>query len=165
MLEKQLDFILKGGLTKRYHTTDTLRPQNVAEHSFFVAWLMILMYGISSADDMFGALHHDIAEGSVGDISSPVKRAHPELKIILDICEDKAYSETDLATLVIDSVSKRRIKMADNMEGLLFCSREIRAGNRSIDMLEAYRNYVGYITALKPEDKELELLNIILGRT
>ena len=36
---EQLDFILNGGETIRYHTTPTLRNQRVDSHSFNVAML------------------------------------------------------------------------------------------------------------------------------
>lgn len=160
-MRKDLDFIMKGGLTKRYHTTDTLRSQNVAEHSFFVAWLICFMYADSNhlQSTMCFALAHDVAEGHVGDVSSPVKRANPALKLILDDAENEAWLAIGRSPPPISTVEKRMLKMADNMEGMLFCCRERAAGNKAVQ--KVYDNYRSYTLQLNPVGKELALLTII----
>jgi len=163
-MKKQLDFILKGGLTKRYHTWDTTRQQNVAEHSFFVAWLLMLMYGIDEVSEyvLVHALAHDISEGAVGDVASPVKRAMPELKKLLDKAEDAAFKESGLPfDEKATDEERRQLKMADNMEGLMFCRVELNKGNQQ--MQEVYDNYHSYIVAMKPVGKELKMFKLLGG--
>lgn len=165
MLKKQLDFIMEGALTKRYHCTDTLKEQNVAEHSFIVAWLLALMY--HENDDKLElyqlvslALLHDLAEAQIGDIASPIKRAHPELKGVLDIAEEGALQASGFNPIIMTPIQKRKLKLADNMEGMLFCVRERFKGNKKIVL--AYKNYLQYTKELEPlPGKELELFNLI----
>lgn len=164
MLDKKLDFIIKGGLTKRYHTQGTIHEQNVAEHSFFVAWLIILMYGShkSLGHLLHLALFHDIAEGSVGDVASPVKRRYPDLSSYLHHAEAEALEEAGMLALATNNELRKMLKMADNMEGLLHCAEEIRRGNT--DAIEIYNNFLAYTLALEPEGKELDLLIAIKRR-
>lgn len=143
-IDYQLDFILKGGRTRRYHTNATIRDQNVAEHSFFVAWLYVLMYGNDDLEPILASLYHDIAEGTVGDIPSPVKRESDVLKRLLDDAEERALAGACLSKPVLTTEQNRRLKMADNMEGLLHCADELRRGNK--DAREIFDNFYRYIT-------------------
>ena len=158
-MRKQLDFVMRGGLTKRYHTVDTVGTQNVAEHSFGVAMLMILMYDYEGMTATPHALMHDLAEAQIGDISSPVKRAMPELKEFLDKAEENAFLEVGILLAKLSPRQKRMLKMADNMEGMLFCCRERYKGNKNI--IEVYENFKKYTQALEPQGKELEMFNLI----
>lgn len=162
MLDKQLEFVLKGGLTKRYHTNGTIREQNVAEHSFFVAWLLELMYGALGRNLAFAAVFHDIAEGAVGDVASPVKRSICQLKGLLDTAEANALRAVELTAPRFSEEEYRRLKMADNMEGLLYCVEEIRRGNS--DAIEIYNNFLSYVLSLDPMHAELDVLIAIQGR-
>ena len=160
-MKKKLDFIMRGGLTKRYHTVDTIHGQNVAEHSFGVAMLMMLMYDPAGEGGWATphALLHDLAEAQVGDISSPVKRAMPELKVFLDKAEYLAFQEAGITLAKLSPRQHRMLKMADNMEGMLFCCRERYKGNKNI--IEVYENFKSYTLALEPQGKELELFTLI----
>lgn len=66
---------------KRWHSSSTRRPQNLAEHSFNVAMLglklgSLLHHGIEDEDRLQLlelALVHDISETQFGDVPSPTK--------------------------------------------------------------------------------------------
>lgn len=163
-LKKQLEFFLKGGNTKRYHTVDMQRQQNVAEHSCFVAIIIGMLYfDINESEEiknlMIWALFHDMAEGGVGDVASPVKRAAPMLKALLDRAENDEFNKVGIIQPKLSDRAYRMFKMADNFEGLLFCANEIRRGNSLAK--EAYNNYKSYILKLNPEGHEETLFKLI----
>ena len=131
----QRKFIFDGGQSKRYHTALVLKEQNIAEHSFGVAWFCeLLTQGQARKELIMAALAHDLAEHMVGDIPSPVKRQlgvseqfhrfeHGHLRTAgLGTYEDELY-QGEQATL----------KLADMMDGMMYCIRERRLGNQEIE--------------------------------
>jgi 5'-deoxynucleotidase YfbR-like HD superfamily hydrolase len=65
-----------GSQVRRYHTATPLREQTVADHSFGVAMLSLLMAEgttINPVDLLTAALTHDLSEFLVGDTPSPAK--------------------------------------------------------------------------------------------
>lgn len=150
-ISEQLKFVYKGGKTKRFHTTDTLTAQTVAEHSFGVAWLCyFLTVGNPSTTLLLSAMSHDLAEHKVGDVASPVKRMFPVLKEWLDVAEENELkgAEINFESLLTDA-EKRILKLADNMDGMLFCIREARYGHLHTE--EVWTNFYDYTVQLKPE--------------
>ena len=64
----------QGGRVKRFHSADFLLPQNNAEHSFNVAWMVwVLSRGTARVEVIMAALAHDIAEKKFGDMPGPTK--------------------------------------------------------------------------------------------
>lgn len=70
---------LLGGETKRWHMHPFMPSQSVADHSWCVAVILSMIDPDCSADDLRSALLHDVAELKHGDLSSPFKRANPEI--------------------------------------------------------------------------------------
>lgn len=140
----KLLFIVRGGKTKRFHTADTLTHQTVAEHSFGVAWLCHLLLPNARKDLILAALAHDLAEHVVGDVSSVFKKAHPEVRASLQVLEDKLLKEHGMgfeAGLTDDE--RRVLKVADLMDGMLFCLRERSMGSKiAIEIYNNFKNYV-----------------------
>lgn len=105
----------------RFSTSRCGRPENVAEHSYFVcfyAWLLASVaaerMGISQDDVSLlirevleKAVLHDLEECRTGDIHRPFKYSHPQLKAALD----------DAAKIAMEQIKAR-----------LFCTEAI--GNR-----------------------------------
>lgn len=69
--------------------TVTEVPYNVAQHSVFVAEMILKEYDRKIA--LFGLLH-DAAESYIGDIPSPIKKI-PALKAVIDPIEDALLNE------------------------------------------------------------------------
>jgi 5'-deoxynucleotidase YfbR-like HD superfamily hydrolase len=157
---EQLDFIINGGETVRFHTWPVLRPQRVDSHSYHVAMLCALMaqdepvergHGLT-VPLLMAALTHDLAEWKVGDMPSPSKRAMPDYG---DITFREVWSgmEQDLLAGVgldwealLTPKDLRWLKLADNMQGALYCIRERAMGNQLI--AEPYSNFRKYIAEL-----------------
>ena len=157
----QLEFIYRGGKTKRFHTADTLTEQNVAEHSFGVAWICAVIYGEAVRKELLlAALAHDLAEHRVGDVSSVVKTQHPDLRQKLELMETNhlVAHELDFAPDLSDE-EKKVLKMADMMEGMLFCIRERWLGSRA--SVGIYGRYRAYTLKLEPSGKAKMLIDQI----
>lgn len=157
MIKEQLKFIYKGAKTKRFHTADTLTEQSVGEHSFGVAWLVVLMHPTARKELILAALAHDLAEHIVGDVSSPTKRKYPALKVAVDEVEGAALSKIglDFETYLTPHELKL-LKTADMLDGMMFCVRERCMGSRTV--CEIYKNFNAYvkeIQGLPPEALEL----------
>lgn len=150
-----VDFAFKGGRTKRYHTADTLTPQNVAEHSFGVAVFCMALCAAEGAHAssalLMSAIMHDLAEHRVGDISSPIKRRNPELASLLRVAEGEEFMEGLYALLLPEGVQpftltleeERKLKISDYLDGVMFCIRERRYGNAGINYV--YANFRKYL--------------------
>jgi 5'-deoxynucleotidase YfbR-like HD superfamily hydrolase len=160
-LMKQIDFIRKGGITKRYHTKNTLKDNTVAHHSFGVAWMCYLLSeGRPSAALLVAALAHDLAEQLTGDISSPTKRKFPVLAEMVQAMESEALEEHELnLEPELTNQEARVLKMADCMDGMLFCISEMELGNRSI--YEVFRRYCDYVDILRPTGREHRVFSAI----
>jgi len=159
-MRTKLDFIIRGGVVKRFHTIHTLHTQNVAEHSFGVAWLCYLLCnGVPTRDLLVAALSHDIAEHTTGDIPAPAKR-RLGISQRFDKYEMESYYGAGFEMQRLDAGESRTLKMADTADLLLFCIRELRLGNS--DMEEVYQRGLSYITELEPlSSTEKELIHYI----
>lgn len=144
---QRLLFIYKGAKTKRYHAADTLTSQTVGEHSFGVAWLVVLLCPQARKELILAAMAHDLAEHLVGDVSSPTKRKYPALKTLVDDAEAellKSHSLDFETQLTKDEM--RILKLADNMDGMMFCIRERKMGSRFVCSI--YGNFYNYTAEL-----------------
>ena len=161
-MKAMLEFITRGAKTKRYHTTDTLTSQTVGEHSFGVAMLVYMLAARKpSWYLMMTALTHDLAEHVVGDVSSPTKRRFPELKRCVDHAEEIELAKFHLNyEHLLEKDEHRIFKLADNLDGMLFCVREKRFGNKAIS--EVWLNYTSYVSKLQPfSDDEEQIIKAI----
>ncbi len=158
----QRNFIFNGGLSKRYHTVHTLKEQDIAAHSFGVAWLCeLITEGMASKNLIMAALAHDLAEHIVGDIPSPAKRA-------LGISEMYGKFEADYLSSAgvghyieqLTAPEANILKFADMLDGMMFCVRERRLGNKNIDIV--YARFNSYIWELVEKFKVLVVPTYVL---
>ena len=156
-----LEFIIFGGESKRFHTVPVIKEQRIDSHSFHVAMLCSLMAGNAvSAPLLMAALTHDLAEHRVGDLPAPVKRAlpdypHASFRDVWGAMEDELLLEHNQHWgVVLDEQEMRWLKLADAMEGALYCIRERMMGNRFIDTCyDNFRRYIGDL--LKPDEEQM----------
>lgn len=160
-LYDKIKFIYAGGKLKRFHARDTLTEQNIADHSFGVAWLTILQYDIESPPRsavIMAAMSHDLGEHIAGDVPGDTKKRVPELKAIMNRLEDEALASVGL-TFSLTNAEERIIKFADLMEGLMFCIRERHLGSRVCEPI--WSNYWKFAMEMQPQGRTLELLQTI----
>jgi len=137
-------FPLDGGQTKRFHVVDTLRVQDVAAHSFGVAWLCEVLTGGSARKELImAALAHDLAEHIVGDVPSPTKRVLG-VGVVFDAYEDSVLATNGflkyMEPLTPDEASV--LKVADCLDGIHYCVREKALGNAR--MRAIYSRFLGF---------------------
>jgi 5'-deoxynucleotidase YfbR-like HD superfamily hydrolase len=138
-----LHLIQRSARVLRYHTEDTLQKQTVGEHTYLVMWwVWVLSGGAPSAALLMAALAHDTPEVVTGDVPAPTKR-RVGLRQAYEAMEDDVYEAIGYAAPALSTQERKLLKLADLLEGLMFCVSEIERGNRMI--LSVLRNYHNYI--------------------
>lgn len=146
-LATKLKFIYKGANTHRFHTADTLTKQTVGQHSFGVAWLVLLLAPSARKELICAALAHDLAEHIVGDVASPAKRRFPDLAVAVSKAEGVLLNNMGLDWEGgLTDHELRILKLADMLDGMMFCVRERRMGSKVVK--EIYDNFYSYIKEL-----------------
>jgi 5'-deoxynucleotidase YfbR-like HD superfamily hydrolase len=145
---RQLDRIKelrRAGRVKRFHTLDTIIPDNVAIHSLNVVLTLIVM-GEATADRILLAIEHDLPERRTGDIPSPLKRLIRADTTAVDL-EEVSWLGDYLPTADHHTIPTQRdievLKIADNLDGLLKCTEEVRLGNQ--DLMKVGLTYCEYL--------------------
>jgi 5'-deoxynucleotidase YfbR-like HD superfamily hydrolase len=171
-----LEFIIFGGESKRFHTWPVLKEQRIDSHSFHVAMLCALM---ARGNDprkgpsltvplLMAALTHDLAEHRMADLPAPVKRALPDypegsFRKVWGGMENALLAEHDMNwEPQLSTRELRWLKLADAMEGALYCIRERMMGNRYIDVpFHNFRSYIAEIQLQRLNGEEPTVLAII----
>lgn len=122
------------GQTLRYHTEIVLRTQDVAQHSFNVAWLCWLICDRAPSGALImAALAHDGGERGTGDIPAPTKRSVPGMGAALDTMEAvHMLNRVGYSPAKLNEMEQAVLKMADALDGFLYCLRERLLGNRLV---------------------------------
>lgn len=155
-----LHFVYSGALTKRFHTVETIKTQNIAEHSFGVAWLCEwLTNGGASKELIMAALEHDLAEQVTGDIPAPAKR-QLGIRDLIGKREETILRNNGLR--YADGLNTQEIsvlKMADAIDGMVFCLREMQLGNTTMNVVFIrFRSYVMELEEKLPCDGRVKYI-------
>lgn len=136
----------------RYNCRKHLKDESVAEHSFYVALMSLMIceeHHITNdaviKDVMIKAILHDMPEIDLNDITHNVKeKLH--LNEFLKKYEDEYYAEkfpayADLMANNDDNIVNRIVLYADALSVKQFCLNEMALGNHSYDIVnEIYKN-------------------------
>lgn len=158
-LRAQLRAIYGGGDVQRFHTMRTVKPNTVGQHSYGVALLCQLLAPNCSKKLLLAALTHDMAEQWTGDVPAPAKIAMGISQSLHEL------EETTLLAIGIDygcdlNQDERRIlKLADTLDGLMFCILEFNLGNASI--YTALKNFKDYAKKNLVTEHEIKLFRLI----
>lgn len=158
-----LNFVYRGGWVKRFHTMFTLRQQNVAEHSFGVAWICeFLTDGKASKNLIMAALAHDLAEQIVGDIPAPAKRALG-IREVVGEREDTILRNNNVRYVAFLKAEELKIlKLADALDGMAFCVSEIINGNGAL--LEVFDRFGAYVSEIDTDEAtNLRTIEIVVN--
>lgn len=124
--------IMQFGQTARWHTEINLKRQDVAQHSFNVAWFCwLLMDGAPSIALIMAALAHDAGERKTGDMPSPTK-IKLGIGALLDNMEADYLLTAGYDPKLLTAEESRVLKLADALDGAFFCLRELMLGNRLV---------------------------------
>jgi 5'-deoxynucleotidase YfbR-like HD superfamily hydrolase len=134
----------------RFSSIPVSVPENVAEHSFYVALYAIIIHKTLRPNDVdivgaiiLGAILHDLAEAKTGDVVRTFKYSSDALKKEIDKAEHVIISQFPALILDIYNLHKHIesddhayvssvIKAADFMSLHQYMVREIRRGNQEI---------------------------------
>ena len=110
---------------RRWHANPYLcdRHQNLADHSWGVATLIMHLHPAPSAALIGRALLHDAGESATGDVPRPAKEASPELRKALRFAESRA-AEAQMPEWmrreILTKQDRKWIGMADKLEAILW---------------------------------------------
>lgn len=138
----------RAGNVHRFHCYDMVHPENVAQHTFNVMNLLMVMTGGTISHRLLeAALLHDQGEYVTGDIPSPIKRMMGGGASVLNSMEEQAIQMIHVrGTPDLTEWEHTMLKAADNLDGLLTCVREVKRGNTQ--MAEVASVYAGYLKEL-----------------
>jgi 5'-deoxynucleotidase YfbR-like HD superfamily hydrolase len=162
----RLLFLLYGGTVRRYHTVPTIKDNTLAEHQWGVAVLCYLLSGDSCSEKLLmAALTHDLPEQATGDIPAPAKRLLGLSRETFTAYDMEALAAFDFG-FILSPEEKRILKLADCLDGMLFCLRERQLGNLNVALpYSKHRAYAKEVLNAVPEDQlnynEWELFNKI----
>lgn len=137
----------KCQVVKRFHALPVIRNQRIDEHSFGAMAIAVFLDPEVSANTMKAIMFHDHAEFFTGDIPAPAKHMNPALRLQLQSVENDIdkYLCSDYE---LDSRGQMTLKLADALEGLLYCFEERMLGNRNVDVVfGTYALFVRDLTA------------------
>jgi len=134
---------LRGGYVMRYHITPEVgNGQNVGEHTWRACVILHTLWPDASRDALLHMMYHDVAEAELGDLPAPVKWKYEGLAKEYT----KAEKDYEVALGVHSSLNKQdaeRCKMADMLELILHCARQLMLGNNYA--LHVYKNGLRYM--------------------
>ena len=150
-------FLLDGSQVRRFHTVPTVQVNTVGHHSHGVAMLAWgITQGQASAALLMAALTHDLGEQVIGDIPSPTKRALGPIGMeAINEMEDRTLRSAGYA-FPLTAVENNILKLADCLDGMLFCIGERILGNRNIEVV--FIRFASYINQLPAPDGAAEIL-------
>lgn len=136
-LETHLATIRQMNVTTRWAIVRTSRKPNLAEHSYFVAYLAQLInedcdLGIDRGSVLWAGMTHDCREIFSGDIAAPAYR------FIKENCTEwskKLHSIADRQGLRLEEPSellRLLVSIADVLEAIIFLQEEIDLGNKCV---------------------------------
>jgi len=133
----------------RFNNTPRIASENVAEHSYYVAFLSMLMGDYLESTGVKVdrlrliqmALLHDIEEAISGDILAPIKQGM--FRKVLDkentknialltggLGDGEKYSALWHEVVDEKTLESKIIKLVDRMSCIIYCIREIHLGNK-----------------------------------
>jgi 5'-deoxynucleotidase YfbR-like HD superfamily hydrolase len=96
---------------------------------------------------LYAALLHDLAEQITGDMPADIKRRMGLTANMADLEEaELLLAGFDPPPLLTD-IERKALKLADCLDGLIFCNREIELGNSAMLFIRA--RYLQYIDAME----------------
>lgn len=144
--------------TKRWHTHETIRSQNLADHSWGVAMTVAAISPNWSRGLMFAALTHDLHETELGDIPYPAKRSYPALKDISDN-QQLHYEKSNGIHVTLTREEEAILKWADMYELYLWVRQEYAMGNIAMDRVRT--TALSVLTESAPNQLALNLLGVV----
>lgn len=146
-MAKYYSRIYRLAFINRYTNVVRVRNEDVAQHSFFVAAIILKLYDEYHFDlglALQAAISHDITEADLSDITHDVKRDNPELAEAIKKAEQRAIRKYPQAVIEgfelfedTEAVEGLIANLADVIQVEQYVSSEIQLGNNAIGEIEA----------------------------
>lgn len=153
---QQLNNILESGDVMRFHACPRMNKQQLNSHMWSVAVICKYLKPDITADELMLALTHDSTELITGDIPATLKWNHPEVKSMIDGIETKLGILPDFKC---SHDFKIILKLADFLDGLIFCYNTYIQGNK-----EGMIIYTRWMNALTSFCEKHELNSALLTK-
>ncbi len=141
-LTEYYNHIYRLSYITRYSNLPRIKDEDVAQHSFFVAAIVIKLsekYTFDLTSAIAIAVCHDIVEADTNDITNDIKIKHPGFASELEIVELKELGKypRPIETYAIEymhqrTVESKIVKLADILQVQQYLSNEIDLGNSII---------------------------------
>jgi 5'-deoxynucleotidase YfbR-like HD superfamily hydrolase len=129
----RIRLLLSSGRVTRWHHRGDLLHQNVGEHSWGVAAIVLALKPDASAALLRAAILHDAHEVAFGDIPSPTKERYPILKDIEAMAQREYLKSIGLPPLDdLTEEERRLLKVADLLDALFFVHRQTIEGRSAL---------------------------------
>lgn len=153
---------LRGGNVARYHTNPEVgNGQNVADHTWKACVILHTLWPEISKDALLHMIYHDAPEGKLGDLPAPTKWNYPALAKEYAIAE-REYERTLGIHIPLDDMETARCKMADLLELIMHCARQMIMGNLFAE--NVYKNGVNYMRKHFSENPDYAVVETVLDQ-
>ena len=144
---------LESGRVMRYHAAPTVTPQMLGHHAWGVAVIALYLTGGNpSAELLKACILHDAAELFTGDVPFSVKRDNLEAKAMYELLEAQAHANLVMELPDLTSSDQAILKLADTLEGLIWCYKNEREGPVTHRWLHALKAGLEKFTQVLPQD-------------
>lgn len=155
-----IDVCMKAGQVRRFHIHPTIGQETVAEHTYGVAMLVLMLTNRkASAALLRAALYHDIPEIETSDVPFTVKASFPIVKCSLEVLEEEFLTKWDMI-IDLNEADKLVLKWADMLQLLFYCKQQRELGNRGMNAV--FARGVDFLNSLKPVEHGRELLQWLI---
>jgi len=127
---KQVLYAMRGGETERVHTIPHLNSYSVAQHSYGVLSLLLILHPNPSLGLIRTTLWHDATEHYTGDMPAHAKWDFPDLKAAMKTTEEALSKNMGMGEeYLLSPQDQRWLKSCDLLELWLWSRAQIRLGN------------------------------------
>lgn len=141
-LPEYYSHIYKLAFIVRYSNVVRIRNEDVAQHSFFVAAIVLKLhekYDFDLGKAVIAAVSHDIAEADISDVTHAIKRDNKELATELNRIERKVIRKYPAAVSegfsIFDECTTPEglvVNLADVLQVQQYVEAELQLGNSSM---------------------------------
>ncbi len=157
--------IYRLSFINRYTNIVRIRNEDVAQHSFFVAAIILKLYDKYKFDlglALQAAISHDVTEADLSDITHDVKRDNPDLAEQIRIAEVKAIKKYPVSVqkgveiFESSSVEGYIANLADVIQVQQYVHSEMSLGNSNMDIIriESLHRRIDLETRLKDYERD-----------
>lgn len=148
----------------RYSNRIRINDEDVAQHSFFVAAILLKLHEVYEFDlgkALLAAISHDITESDLSDVTYDIRQKYPEISDSIRHAEKqevKLYPEAAQEGYNIfmgDTVEGTIANLADAIQVSQYANSELSLGNSTmVDVLTSSRQRVAALKeVLKPYER------------